>query len=104
MRKRVYISADYAPNDGDRNVVDVLHSWGNDNKHIVDFVDTAQVISGSVSKNKDCRPCDLKNEFNSQINISSAVIFVIGDKTANRIAGKFCKRLHEGLSCGYLEK
>ena len=76
MSKRVYISADYSENDGDRNVVDELHSWAEDNKHKVDFVDTAQVVSGSVSDDDDCRPCDLKKEFNKQINISSVVIFL----------------------------
>ena len=80
MSKRVYISADYSENDGDRNVVDVLHAWGKDDKHKVDYVDTAQVVSGSVSNDSDCRACDLKREFNRQINASSAVIFIIGDK------------------------
>ena len=36
--------------------------------------------------------CDLKQEFNRQINASSAVIFVVGDKTALRTAGSACKR------------
>lgn len=98
MGKRVYISADYSLN-GDRDVVSVLHSWGNDSLHKVDYVDTAQVASGSVSKDSDCRACDLKEEFNSQINASSAVIFVIGDKTASRDAGSFCKRISEGENC-----
>lgn len=99
MGKRVYISADYAPNNGDRDVVDVLHRWGNDNKHKVEYVDTAQVVSGSVSNDEDCRPCDLKKEFNAQINASSAVIFIIGDKTACRTAGSFCRRLVNGAGC-----
>lgn len=92
MSKRAYISADYSENDGDRDVVDVLKKWGEDNRHKTDFVDTATVKSGSVSENADCRPCDLKKEFNKQINASSAVIFVVGDKTANRIAGSNCSR------------
>lgn len=92
MSKRVYISADYSPNNGDRNVVDLLNTWGTDNRHKVDFVDTAKVVSGSISKDPDCRPCDLKQEFNQQINVSSAVIFVIGDKTASRQAGNNCSR------------
>ena len=87
MSKRVYISADYSEKNGDREVVDELHRWGKDNKHKVDYIDTAQVISGSVSKNEDCRPCDLKKEFNAQINASSAIIFIVGDKTASRMAG-----------------
>ncbi len=92
MSKRVYISADYSPSDGDRDVIDVLHAWGNDNIHKVDYVDTASVVSGSVSSDPDCRSCDLKSEFNRQINASSAVIFVIGDKTSTRTAGSGCER------------
>ena len=99
MSKRVYISADYSENDGDRNVVDVLHAWGKDDKHKVDYVDTAQVVSGSVSNDSDCRACDLKREFNRQINASSAVIFIIGDKTASRTAGSSCKRNTDGAYC-----
>lgn len=99
MRKRVYISADYSVYDGDQDVIDVLHSWGNDSLHKVDYVDTAQVISGSVSGDPDCRACDLKAEFNRQINVSSAVIFVVGDKTKNRTAGSSCKRMSSGAYC-----
>ena len=92
MSKRVYISADYAEESGDRNVIDILHDWAEDNLHKVDFVDTAQVVSGSVSDTDDCRICDLKKEFNAQINVSSAVIFIVGDKTASRTAGSECSR------------
>lgn len=99
MSKRVYISADYSPDDGDRNVVDELHRWGNDNYHKVDYTDTALVVKGSVSKQPDCRPCDLKDEFNKQINASSAVIFIIGDKTASRTAGSSCRRNSYGFLC-----
>jgi len=99
MSKRVYISADYSEEDGDRDVIELLHSWGEDNLHKVDYCDTAEVVSGSVSKDADCRACDLKKEFNDQINASSAVIFVIGDKTAARTAGSSCKRLSNGAGC-----
>lgn len=99
MGKKVYISADYSAVDGDRNVVDELHKWANDNLHKVDFCDTAMVTSGSVSEKPDCRACDLKAEFNRQINISSIVIFIIGDKTANRRAGSLCRRISEGEGC-----
>lgn len=92
MSKRVYISADYSEDDGDREVVETLKKWGSDNLHKVDFKDMAEVKSGSVSDNDDCRPCMLKKEFNQQINLSSAVIFVVGDKTAMRMAGSNCER------------
>ncbi|MCQ5166122.1 MAG: hypothetical protein ACLUW4_11500 [Butyribacter sp.] len=92
MSKQVYISADYAENDGDREVVNVLHKWSDDNVHKVSFVDMSQVASGSVSQDSDCRPCDLKKEFNAQINASSAVIFIVGDMTAYRTAGSSCSR------------
>lgn len=95
MSKRVYISADYSQNSGDRDVIDILNKWGSDRLHIVDFVDTAKVVSGSISDDPDCRICDLKEEFNRQINASSAVIFVIGDKTALRTAGCNCQRMQK---------
>ena len=53
MSKQVYISADYAENDGDREVVNVLHKWSDDNVHKVSFVDMSQVASGSVSQDSD---------------------------------------------------
>lgn len=97
MSKRVYISADYSELNGDRDVVEELHKWGKDSLHKVDYVDTAEVVSGSISKDPDCRFCDLKREFNSQINVSSYVIFIIGDKTASRTAGSVCRR-HNGVA------
>ena len=99
MSKHVYISADYSEYDGDRDVVEELHKWGKDDYHAVDYCDTAQVVSGSVSDDPDCRPCDLKAEFNRQINASSAVIFIIGDKTKTRTAGSTCRRNAEGEYC-----
>ena len=92
MSKRVYISADYSENSGDRNVVNALNCWGTDELHKVDFVDMSKVVSGSISNASDCRPCDLKREFNQQINASSAVIIVVGDQTASRTAGSNCSR------------
>lgn len=93
MRKQVYISADYSEDYGDRDVVEELIRFAKDNRYSLEFIDMAQVASGSVSNNNpDCRPCDLKQEFNRQINSSSAVIFVVGDKTASRTAGSNCGR------------
>lgn len=98
MSRRIYISADYDESDGDREVVNELNKWGQDDKHKVDFVDMASVASGSVSEDDDCRICDLKREFNKQINTSSAVIFVVGNKTANRTAGCSCERNSKSFS------
>lgn len=95
MSKQVYISADYAEDYGDRAVVEELNKWGSDNLHKVDFIDMSKVASGSISvNNPDCRICDLKQEFNRQINASSAVIVVVGKNTASREAGEACKRLY----------
>ena len=92
MKKQVYISADYSEADGDRDVVETLNRWGQDDYHVVNFIDMSKVSSGSVSADPDCRICDLKAEINRQINASSAVIFVVGNKTAIRAAGSSCQR------------
>lgn len=98
MSKRVYISADYDCDNGDRDVVDELNKWGSDNLHKVDFIDMSKVSSGSVANSSDCRICDLKNEFNHQINASSAVVFVVGDMTRFRTAGNKCERTFKDQS------
>lgn len=93
MSKHVYISADYDANSGDRNVVEELYRWNDSQRHKIEFTDMASVVSGSVVQtNPDCRACDIKAEFNRQINASSAVIFVVGDKTKDRVAGSNCER------------
>ena len=93
MSKQVYISADYDQSNGDQNVLDELNKWGSDSLHKVDFIDMSKVSSGSVANSDDCRICDLKAEFNRQINASSAVILVVGDMTASRTAGSGCERV-----------
>lgn len=92
MSKQVYISADYDQLYGDRNVVEELNKCGSDSLHKVDFIDMSKVSSGTVANGDDCRICDLKAEFNRQINASSAVIFVVGNQTGSRTAGSGCER------------
>ena len=98
MKKWVYISADYDECSGDQDVIKELNKWSDDGRFKVTFTDTAQVASGSVSKDPDCRACDLKDEFNKQINASSSVIIIIGDKTRFRTAGDICPRTTKGKS------
>lgn len=100
MSKQVHISADYDQLYGDRNVVEELNKWGSDSLHKVDFIDMSKVSSGTVANGDDCRICDLKAEFNRQINASSAVIFVVGNQTGSRTAGSGCERMSkEQLQC-----
>lgn len=89
----IYISADYDANSGDRDVVEKLYKWDESQRHSLEFTDMAKVAKGSVAKDPDCRICDLKNEFNNQINKASVVIFVVGDKTASRVSGSGCNRV-----------
>ncbi|MDY4543013.1 MAG: hypothetical protein SPD88_09505 [Candidatus Ventricola sp.] len=98
MSKQVYISADYDQNNGDQAVVAELVKWGSDTFHRVDFIDMSNPSAGSIARNSDCRPCDLKAEFNQQINASSAVIFVVGSMTGVRKAGNQCERAVKGQS------
>ena len=95
MSKQVYISADYDLFNGDRAVVDELVKWGQDKLHKVDFIDMSNPSNGSVTNSNDCRICDLKAEFNRQINASSAAIFVVGDMTKYRTAGCGCERYYK---------
>ena len=66
-----------------------------------DYDHMSKVSSGSVTKSSDCRICDLKAEFNRQINASSAVIFIVGDMTGSRTAGSGCERVSKAQSQCY---
>ena len=56
MSKQVYISADYSADSGDRDVVEVLNTWGTDNYHKVDFIDMAKAEDSAYwDPEKICR-------------------------------------------------
>lgn len=97
MSKRVFVSADWKePFDShswDKEVVDRIRRWKNDNRYGVDLICTDDVHN-SVTQNIDCRRCDIKEECGRYIKSSNVVIFVVGDKTASKKAGA-C----DGISC-----
>ena len=90
MSKRVFVSADWKePFDShswDKEVVDRIRKWKDDNRYGVDIICTDDVHK-SVTKNSDCRRCDIKEECGRYINSSSVVVFVVGDNTASKKAG-----------------
>lgn len=90
MSKRVFVSADWRePFDShswDKEVVDRIRKWKNDNRYGVELNCTDDVHN-SVIENKDCRRCDIKEECGRYIKWSSVVVFVVGDNTASKKAG-----------------
>lgn len=97
MSKRVFVSADWKePFDShswDKEVVDRIRKWKDDNRYGVDLICTDDVHN-SVTGKSDCRRCDIKEECGKYIKSSSVVIFVVGDNTARKQAGA-C----DGVSC-----
>ncbi|MBD5467429.1 MAG: hypothetical protein HDR21_04655 [Lachnospiraceae bacterium] len=97
MSKRVFVSADWKePFDShswDKEVVDRIRKWKDDSRYGVDLICTDDVHN-SVTSNKDCRRCDIKEECGRYIKSSSVVIFVVGDNTASKKAGA-C----DGIAC-----
>ena len=99
MGKNVFVSADWKdhgnPESDDKDVVDRIRKWSDDLRYSTEFRYTDDV-KDSVLKpsNPDCRRCDIKGECGDQIDWSSVVIFVVGDKVASKTAGE-CN----GVSC-----
>lgn len=97
MSKRVFVSADwkepFVSHSWDKEVVDRIRKWKNDSRYGIDIICTDDVHK-SVTDNLDCRRCDIKEECGKFINLSSIVIFVVGDNTASKTAGA-CN----GISC-----
>lgn len=90
MSKRVFVSADWKePFDShswDKKVVDRIRKWDDDSRYGIELVCTDDVHN-SVTKNIDCRRCEIKEECGRYIKWSSVVIFVVGDNTATKKAG-----------------
>lgn len=88
--KKVFVSADWKePFDShswDKQVVDRIRHWGDDSRYGVELICTDDVHD-SVIENTDCRRCDIKEECGKFIKLSSIVIFVVGDNTADKKAG-----------------
>lgn len=97
MSKRVYVSADWKDSGDlhscDKTVVDRIRKWKNDSRYGVDITCTDDVHN-SVTKNPDCRRCDIKDECGKFISSSNVIIFVVGDNTESKRAG-----LCDGISC-----
>lgn len=90
MSKKVFVSADWKePFDShswDKEVVDRIREWKDDSRYGVDLSCTDDVHN-SVTRKKDCRRCDIKEECGRYIKSSSVVIFVVGDNTGSKKAG-----------------
>lgn len=97
MGKNVYVSADWKAafneNSCDKTVVDRIRKWKDDPRYGVTVTCTDDVHNSVVNR-PDCRRCDIKIECGRRIDRSSVIIFVVGDNTGTKSAGK-C----EGFSC-----
>lgn len=90
MRKKVYVSADWKePFDShswDKEVVNRIRRWNEDSRYGVELICTDDVHN-SVTKDFDCRRCEIKEECRKYISLSDVVVFVVGDNTASKKAG-----------------
>lgn len=97
MSKRVFVSADWKEpfdlHSWDKEVVDRIRKWKDDSRYGVDLICTDDVHN-SVTRKKDCRRCDIKEECGRYIKSSSVVIFVVGDNTGSKKAG-----VCDGVAC-----
>lgn len=97
MKKNIYVSADWKESfdrhSWDKEVVDRIRKWSIDLRYSADFHYTDDVHN-SVIDDDGCRRCNIKEECGCYIRRSSLVIFVVGDKTRTKKAGR-CN----GLSC-----
>lgn len=93
MGKNIFVSADWKDDfvnslSDDKIVVERIRTWSNSANYGVNFRYTDAVHKSVLnSNNPDCRRCDIKLECEHQIEWSSIVIIVIGDKTKTKGSG-----------------
>ena len=93
-KTQIYIAADW---DGDKEAVDQLCSWNNENSWDLSFVDAHDVLQthdGSLY-------CSIKAALRSQLYVSQTFVLIVGEETKSGMSGSclFCGRNNSNQYC-----
>ena len=91
-RTKTYLAGDW---DGDKDLVDQLHSW-NDNEHLaLNFTDVHDLTSSSDNSNN----CSIKRSLRQRLNLSKTFVLIVGRNTKGLRSGScaLCPNYSKGL-------
>lgn len=86
-RTKTFISGDWT---GDRNLIDKLKEWNNDDNLGLSFVDVHDLTQSYDTS----LPCSIKASLRQRLNISKTFVLVVGKNTASLTKGacRYCSR------------
>lgn len=96
-RTRTYIAADW---DNDKDAVDMLYKWNEDNSLALSFVDAHEL---SECRNDDTNNCNIKKNCSQNLDHSKDFVLIIGKKTKHLRAG-YCMYCKDYKTCKYTYK
>lgn len=90
-RTKTFISGDWT---GDRDLIDQLKSWNNNNSLGLSFVDVHEVTQSSDSS----LPCSIKKSLRQRLNISKTFVLIVGKDTMTLTKGscQYCNLYQAG--------
>ena len=74
MRTKTYIAADF---DHDRDAVDILYKWKNDNSLLFDFQDAHDLTQARDTS----LYCSVKSSLRTRLNESKTFVLIVGEQT-----------------------
>lgn len=89
-RTKTYLAGDWT---GDKDLIDKLHEWNNNDNLALSFVDVHELTQSSDNSNI----CSIKKSLRLRLNISKTFVLVVGDHT-NTITSGAC------FLCPYYKK
>lgn len=79
-RTKTYLAGDW---DGDRDLIDKLHEWNENEKLALKFTDVHDLTSSSDGSHN----CNIKKSLRQRLNISKTFVLIVGSKTKNLRSG-----------------
>ena len=88
--ERVYRTCTYIAGDwtGDKNLIDKLHEWNNNQKLGLKFVDVHD-----LTQSRDTSlPCSIKQNLRKRLSVTKTFVLIVGESTSNLTKGscRYC--------------
>ena len=91
-RTKTYLAGDW---DGDKDLVEQLHNWNDDERLALNFTDVHDLTSSSDDSNN----CSIKRSLRQRLNLCKTFILIVGRKTKDLKSGScaLCQNYSKGL-------
>ena len=91
-RTKTYLAGDW---DGDKDLIDALHEWNNNERLALSFIDVHDLTSSNDNSNN----CNIKRSLRQRLNLCKTFVLIVGRNTKDLRSGScaLCNKYSKGL-------